>query len=84
MAGEDQRSFGTKGQRIRNPYQGEIIRNLPKEIFAALQRGICHSRMEEIVNNFSLAENRNVMQYLSRRGKLLFHYSLYCLECHKG
>ena len=42
---------------IRHPYQCEIIRNLPKEFFLALRRGITHSRIQDIVNNFSLAEN---------------------------
>ena len=42
---------------IRRPYQCEIIRNLPKEIFLAFRSGVSRSRLQDVVDNISLAEN---------------------------
>ena len=42
---------------IRRPYQCEIIRNLPKEIFLAFQSGVSRSQLQDVVDNISLAEN---------------------------
>ena len=42
---------------IRRPYQSEIIRNLPKEIFLAFRSGVSRSRLQDVVDNISLAEN---------------------------
>ena len=42
---------------IRRPYQCEILRNLPKEIFLAFRSGVVRSRLQDVVDNISLAEN---------------------------
>ena len=42
---------------IKRPYQCEIIRNLPKEIFLAFRSGVSCSRLQDVVDNISLAEN---------------------------
>ena len=42
---------------IRRPYQCEIIRNLPKEIFLVFRSGVVRSRLQDVVDNISLAEN---------------------------
>ena len=42
---------------IRRPYHSEIIRNLPKEIFLAFRSGVSRSRLQDVVDNISLAEN---------------------------
>ena len=46
---------------IRQPYQCEIIRNLPKEIFLAFRSGVSHSRLQDVVDNISLAENKRAI-----------------------
>lgn len=42
---------------IRRPYQCEILRNLPKEIIVAFRSGVVRSRLQDVVDNISLAEN---------------------------
>ena len=42
---------------IGHPHQCEIIRNLPKEIFLVFRSGVVRSRLQDVVDNISLAEN---------------------------
>ena len=42
---------------IRKPYQGEIVRNFPFEMFHALKMSVQHSRKGEITNNVAPTRN---------------------------
>lgn len=59
---------------IRHPYQGEIVRNFPSEMFFALKTSVQHSRKEEITNNvfYNDNKNRNVMSFSSRKAVIVF------------
>ena len=43
---------------IRKPYQGEIVRNFPFEMFHALKTSVQHSRKGEITNNVVYSNNK--------------------------
>lgn len=65
---------------IRHPYQGEIVRCLPLEIFLALKTSVQHSRRREITNNVVYSDNKHqhVMSFSSRKAVIEFLSLLSC------
>ena len=58
---------------IRKPYQGEIVRNFPFEMFYALKTSVQHSRKGEITNNVVYSDNKKqqVMSFSSKKAVIV-------------
>ena len=52
---------------IRKPYQSEIVRNIPLEVFLSLKRAVEHTRNHEVAGNLISEENRkcHIMAFTS-------------------
>lgn len=53
---------------IKNPYQAEIVRSIPIEVFRCFKRAITHTRNKEINDNVVLGDNKkkHVISFTSR------------------
>ena len=54
--------------RIRNPYQGEIVRNIPVDLFLCLRKAITHTRDKSISDHVCFGENKKgyVLSFTSK------------------
>ena len=58
---------------IRKPYQGEIVKNVPFEMFLGLNTSVQHSRKVEITNNVVYSDNKKqpVMSFSSKNAVIV-------------
>ena len=49
-----------KNPSIRNPFEGEIVRTIPLEVFLCLKRAVQHSRSREIMDSVTFNQNSKV------------------------
>ena len=59
---------------IRNPYQCEIQRNIPVDLFHCLKRALHHSRVNKITDHVTYEERSkdNVMSFISKQAIVVF------------
>ena len=59
---------------IRHPYQAEIVRNLPLEMFLCLKRAVQHSRKREITDYVIYSDNKKcqLMSFSSKKAVAVF------------
>lgn len=57
----------TRKPRIRNPYEAEIVRPMPLEVFLVLKRAVEHTRLNNITTNVTFDHNNkaHVMSFSS-------------------
>lgn len=58
---------------IRKPYQGEIVRNFPFEMFLALRTSVQHSRKSKITDNVVYSNNKKqqAMSFSSKKAVIV-------------
>ena len=63
---------------IRNPFEGEIVRTIPLEVFLCLKRAVQHSRSREIMDSVTFDKNSkaHVISFSTKEAVVFFFFRI--------